>query len=147
MAVGEEPALEQPAPSTSSTREELRQLWSRRSATPITVFVRTETAGAMALLGAAAVALVWANIDNGSYVRTWETVLTVRISNSGISMSLMQWINSGLMTLFFFVVGLEARREIDIGDLRERQRIIAPFLAGLGGMAAAVLVYLLINLG
>jgi Na+/H+ antiporter NhaA len=144
MAVGEEPALGE---SDRSTAEETRRLWSRRSASPVAIFVRTETAGALALVVAAAAALIWANVDEGTYVRTWDTVLTVRLGNSSISMSVTEWINSGLMTFFFFVVGLEARREVDIGDFRDRERIIAPFLAGLGGMAGAVVVYLLVNLG
>jgi Na+/H+ antiporter NhaA len=56
-------------------------------------------------------------------------------------------VNSGLMTLFFFVVGLEARREFDLGELRERRRILLPLLAGLGGAAATVGVYLAFNAG
>jgi Na+/H+ antiporter NhaA len=111
------------------------------------VFVRTETAGALALLVAALAAVVWANLDESSYARTWSTVLSIRLGGSGISMSLTNWVNSGLMTFFFFVVGLEARRELDIGDLRERRRIVAPLLAGLGGMALAIGIYVLANLG
>jgi Na+/H+ antiporter NhaA len=57
------------------------------------------------------------------------------------------WINSGLMTLFFLVVGLEARREFDLGDLRERRRFVLPFVAGLAGMAIPVAIYLAINTG
>jgi Na+/H+ antiporter NhaA len=113
----------------------------------VAVFVRTETAGALALLGAALAAVVWANVDEGSYTRAWGTVLSVRLGGSGVSMSLTNWVNSGLMTFFFFVVGLEARRELDIGDLRERRQIVAPLVAGLGGMAVAIGVYLLANLG
>jgi Na+/H+ antiporter NhaA len=57
------------------------------------------------------------------------------------------WINSGLMTLFFLVVGLEARREFDLGDLRERRRFVLPFVAGLAGMAIPVAIYLAVNTG
>src|SRR6185369_11861550 len=62
-------------------------------------------------------------------------------------MNLREWVNSGLMTFFFLVVGLEARRELDIGELRERARLVLPLLAGLGGMAAAVATYLAVNAG
>jgi Na+/H+ antiporter NhaA len=140
---------EQPRPQETGSGSQGSDLraWSRLSESPIALFARTETAGAAALLVAAAAALVWANIDVGSYERTWRTVLSVRMGSSGVTMSLAGWINSGLMSLFFFVVGLEARREIDIGELRERRRILAPFLAGLGGMAVSVGVYLVANLG
>src|SRR2546430_15013833 len=57
-------------------------------------------------------------------------------------MGLRHWVNSGLMTFFFFVVGLEARRELDIGELRQRRRVALPTLAGLGGMAGPIGIYL-----
>ena len=62
-------------------------------------------------------------------------------------MDLRGWINSGLMALFFFVIGLEARREFDLGELRERRRVGLPLMAGLGGMVVPVLIYLAINAG
>jgi Na+/H+ antiporter NhaA len=121
--------------------------WSGQSENPIALFVRTETAGALALLVAAVSAVVWANIDYGSYQRVWDSVLSIRLGRFNISMSLTAWVNSGLMTFFFFVVGLEARREFDIGDLRDRRRIVAPFLAGLGGMAVATMIFVIANIG
>jgi Na+/H+ antiporter NhaA len=119
------------------------RLWSGQSENPIALFVRTETA----LLAAAVSAVVWANIDYGSYQRVWGSVLSVRLAEFGVSMSLTAWVNSGLMTFFFFVVGLEARRELDIGDFRERRRIVAPLMAGVGGMAAATIIFVIVNLG
>jgi Na+/H+ antiporter NhaA len=92
-------------------------------------------------------ALVWANADFGSYERVWDTTLSIRLAGRGISEDLRYWLNSGLMTLFFFVVGLEARREFDIGELRERRRFALPLAAGLGGMALPVGIYLAINAG
>jgi Na+/H+ antiporter NhaA len=64
-----------------------------------------------------------------------------------VSLELREWVNSGLMTFFFFVVGLEARREFDLGELRERRRFALPLLAGIGGMAAAVAIFLAFNAG
>src|SRR5207237_5596276 len=65
----------------------------------------------------------------------------------GISEDLRYWVNSGLMTLFFFVVGLEARREFDMGELRERRRVALPLAAGVGGMAVPVAIFLAANAG
>ena len=65
------------------------------------------------------------NIDPRSYARVGD-VLSVRFGSHGISLDLRDWINSGLMTFFFFVVGLEARREFDLGELRERRRVALP---------------------
>jgi Na+/H+ antiporter NhaA len=64
-----------------------------------------------------------------------------------VALALRDWVNSGLMTFFFFVVGLEARREFDLGELRERRRFALPLLAGTGGMAVAVAIYLVFNAG
>ena len=62
-------------------------------------------------------------------------------------MTLREWVNSGLMTFFFFVIGLEARREFDLGELRERRRAALPVLAGIGGMAVPVVIFLALNAG
>jgi Na+/H+ antiporter NhaA len=126
---------------------ELNVSWTARSWSSLQRFSRTEAAGASALLGATVVALVWANVDPGGYTGVWSTRLAVQLGSAEQSMPLSEWINSGLMALFFFVVGLEARREFDIGELRERQRLVLPLLAGLGGMALAVGGYLLLTAG
>ncbi|MGW1992997.1 Na+/H+ antiporter NhaA [Embleya sp. NPDC001921] len=110
-------------------------------------FIRTESGSATVLLAATLAALAWANIDADSYTSLWHTHLSVRLGDSGVSLDLREWVNSGLMTLFFFVVGLEARREFDMGELRERRRLTLPLLAGLSGMAVPVLIYLAINAG
>ena len=112
-----------------------RTAWTRSMQTPLRQFLATETGGAAVLLGAVIAGLVWANLG-GSYERFWSTTLAIRLGDSGIDLTLREWVNSGLMTLFFFVVGLEARREIDLGELRERRRSILPVLATMGGMAA-----------
>jgi Na+/H+ antiporter NhaA len=123
-----------------------RTAWGRSMQTPLRVFLRTETGGAIVLLGAVLAGLLWANVG-GSYERFWETALAIRVDDAGIDLTLREWVNSGLMTLFFFVVGLEARRELDLGELRERRRSVVPLLAALGGMAVAVGIYLAVNAG
>jgi Na+/H+ antiporter NhaA len=99
------------------------------------------------LLAAAVAALVWVNVDASSYESLWGTTLSIDLGGAGVALDLRQWVNSGLMAFFFFVVGLEARREFDLGELRERQRFALPLLAGIGGMAVAVAIYLAFNLG
>lgn len=115
--------------------------------TPLRDFLRTETGSASVLLAAALAALVWANAGPGTYATFWATDLSVRIGSAGISLGLREWVNSGLMTLFFFVVGLEARREFDMGELRERKRVTLPLLAGISGMVVPVVIYLAFNAG
>ena len=110
-------------------------------------YLRTETGGALVLFAATLAALVWANVDHGSYESVWTTNLSVQVGGAGISLDLRQWVNEGLMALFFFVVGLEARREFDLGELRERRRIALPVVAALGGMAVPVAIYLAFNAG
>jgi Na+/H+ antiporter NhaA len=96
---------------------------------------------------AAVAALVWVNVHASSYDSLWETTLSIDLGDVGISLDLRHWVNSGLMTFFFFVLGLEARREFDLGELRERRRFALPLLAGIGGMAVAVAIYLAFNAG
>ena len=125
-----------------------RTAWARNLAAPVRDFLSTEAAGAVALLGAAVAALVWANAPwSDSYESFWTTTLSIRIGGDGISMELRQWVSEGLMTFFFLVVGLEARRELDLGSLRERRRISLPIAAAVGGMGVAVLIYLAFNAG
>ncbi|MET8816652.1 Na+/H+ antiporter NhaA [Streptomyces sp. NPDC004549] len=109
---------------------------------PLRDFLRTETGSAVALIAAAIAALVWANVAPGTYERLWETPLSVHLGSVGIDLELREWINSGLMALFFFVVGLEARREFDMGELRQRSRMTLPLVAGLTGMVIPVLIFL-----
>jgi len=115
--------------------------------TPLREFLHTETGGAAVLLAAAAAALVWVNVDASSYDSLWRTKLSIDIGDAGVALDLRHWVNSGLMTFFFFVVGLEARREFDLGELRERRRFALPLVAGIGGMALAIAIYLAFNAG
>ncbi|MER7132951.1 Na+/H+ antiporter NhaA [Streptosporangium saharense] len=124
-----------------------RTVWARGLRTPLREFLRTETGSAAVLLAATLVALAWANLAPSAYEALWRTPLTVDLGGAALSQDLRGWVNSGLMTFYFFVVGLEARREFDMGELRERRRAALPVLAGIGGMAVPVAIYLVINAG
>ncbi|HET6738905.1 MAG TPA: Na+/H+ antiporter NhaA [Kribbella sp.] len=121
--------------------------WRREFAAPLRAFLRTEAGSSGVLAAAIVVALVWANVAPGWYDDVWRTDLSVALGHDELSLDLREWINSGLMTLFFLVVGLEARREFDLGDLRDRTRFVLPMLAGIAGMIAPVLIYLAFNAG
>jgi Na+/H+ antiporter NhaA len=85
------------------------------------------------------------NVHASSYDSLWGTRLSIDLGGAGVALDLRHWVNSGLMTFFF--IGLEARREFDLGELRERRRFALPLLAGIGGMAVAVAIYLAFNTG
>jgi Na+/H+ antiporter NhaA len=122
-----------------------RTAWARNLEAPLRDFLRTQSGSATILLGGALLALVWINLDSASYENVWGTSFAIRVGGSGIAQDLRHWVNDGLMTFFFFVVGLEARREFDLGELRDRRRLALPMLAGLGGMLVPVALFLLIN--
>jgi Na+/H+ antiporter NhaA len=122
-------------------------VWTSSGRTPLRQFLRTETGSATILAAATVTALVWSNAAPGSYEQLWATQLSGRMGGHGIALDLRQFVNSGLMALFFLVVGLEARREWDMGELRVRSRVTLPFLAGLGGMVVPIVIYLAFNAG
>jgi Na+/H+ antiporter NhaA len=124
-----------------------RTAWARNLEAPLRLFLRTETGGAAILLAASVAALVWANVDSGSYERVWSTTLSVRISGGSVSLPLREWVNQGLMAFFFLVVALEARWEFDLGELRDRRRLVLPALAAIGGMLFPVAIFLGFNAG
>ena len=113
--------------------------WARNLAAPVRDFLSTETGGAVVLLGATVAALVWANSPwSDSYESVWTTELSIRLGDAGISLDLRHWVNEGLMTFFFLVVGLEAKRELDLGRAaRARAGSRSRCVAALGGMARA----------
>src|SRR5947208_7585357 len=125
-----------------------RTAWARNLAAPVRDFLSTETGSAAVLLAAAVAALLWANSPwSDSYESVWTTKLSVSLGSADLSMDLRHWVNEGLMTFFFLVVGLEAKRELDMGELRERRRIGLRVVAAAGGMAVPVLIYLAVNAG
>ena len=134
-------------PATPASPFSERTAWARNLETPLRQFLRTETGSAAVLLAATVTALAWVNIDSSAYDAVWGTHLMVRLGGAGVSQDLHGWVNSGLMTFFFLVVGLEARREFDMGELRDRRRVTLPLLAGVGGMIVPIAIYLIANAG
>lgn len=125
-----------------------RTAWERNLRAPVRRFLHTETSGAIVLVVAALAALAWANSPwSDSYESVWETTLSITLGDHALSTDLRGWVNEGLMTLFFLGVGLEAKRELDLGELRDRRRLMIPAMAAVGGMATAAAVYLAINAG
>ncbi|MCW3066009.1 MAG: nhaA [Solirubrobacterales bacterium] len=93
-------------------------------------------------------ALAWANSPwPHSYESVWTTKLAIRLGHWQLSDDLRHWVNDGLLVFFFFVVGLEARREMDMGELRERRRLALPVMAAIGGMVVPIAIYQAINAG
>jgi Na+/H+ antiporter NhaA len=124
-------------PLSSDTPSGGRTAWARNLAAPIRSYLHDETGGAVVLAAAAIAALLWANISLSSYDAVWGMRVAFVIGDHTLASDLRGWINEGLMTLFFLVVGLEAKRELDLGELRERTRLAIPVVASLGGMVTA----------
>ena len=115
---------------------------------PIQEFLATEAAGGILLLVATVAALLWVNLPGGeSYGDFWGSHLTLDLNLLTLDLTLTKWVNDGLMTIFFFVVGLEIKRELVRGELADRRRAALPMAAALGGMIAPALIYLAINAG
>jgi Na+/H+ antiporter NhaA len=113
---------------------------------PMRGFLVTEAGSAGLLLGATVVALAWANsFWSESYESLWGTQTVVRVGSGELALDLRHWVNDGLMAVFFFVIGLEVRRELSVGELRDRRSVVLPAVAGLGGMVIPALLYLLLN--
>jgi NhaA family Na+:H+ antiporter len=130
----------------------VRQPWSRSERPlprailqPLQSFLATEAAGGVLLLIATVVALVWANSPwDGSYDRLWHTELAIGLGRWRLSYDLGHWVSDGLMTLFFLVVGLEIKREVVTGELRDPRAAAVPVLAAIGGMIVPALLFVAI---
>jgi NhaA family Na+:H+ antiporter len=115
---------------------------------PLNDFLRDETTGAVALFAATVAAVVWANSPaSDAYNSLWATELKLGIGEVAITEDLRHWVNDALMALFFFVVGLEIKRELVTGELNERRTAALPVLAALGGAIAPALIFLVIVAG
>ena len=115
---------------------------------PVKSVAGHEISGAVVLLFATVLALLWANSWwSASYAKLVETQVTVAVGSFGISKSLLHWINDGLMGVFFFAVGLEIKRELLAGEFASLRKALLPAVAALGGMAVPALIYLAINYG
>ena len=115
---------------------------------PFRNFTRTEASGGILLFLATVAALVWANSPWGdSYVDFWRTELAIGVGGSAMSMDLAHWINNGLMAIFFFVVGLEIKREVLVGELATLRQALLPISAAFGGAVLPALIYFVMNGG
>ena len=137
----------------ASPEEKIRVPWSgsarpvpRLVLQPLQTFLRTEEAGGILLLAAATIALIWANSPwRSSYDALWHTQLTIGLGAWSLAENLQHWVNDALMALFFLVVGLEIKRELTTGELRQPRAAALPAIAALGGMIVPALLYLAIN--
>ena len=111
-------------------------------------FLRAEAAGGLALLLGSVVALLWVNvIDAGSYASFWGTHVNIGIGDVAIDESLGHWVNDGLMTLFFFLISLEIKRELVVGELRHPKRAALPIIAALGGIVVPIAIFFAVTGG
>ncbi len=137
----------------ASAEDELRVPWSgtarpvpRLILQPLQTFLRTEEASGILLLAAAVAALGWANSPwRASYDALWHTQLSIGLGSWSLTEDLQHWANDALMALFFLVVGLEIKRELLTGELRELRVAALPAIAALGGMVVPALLYLAVN--
>ena len=109
---------------------------------PVQEFLHLEAAGGLVLLVATIAALVWANVDSGSYQDLWTTEITLRIGGFSEIEDLQHVVNDGLMAIFFLVVGLEVKRELAVGELSTREAALLPLFAAVGGMVVPAAIFL-----
>jgi Na+:H+ antiporter, NhaA family len=115
---------------------------------PLREYLRDEAAGGLVLMVAAALALIWANSPwQATYTALWETPLAVQLGRFGIEADLRDWVDDGLMTVFFLVVGLEIKRELVAGELATWRQAALPVVAAAGGMAVPAAIYAAANAG
>jgi len=109
-------------------------------------FIRSEVSGGFVLLLATIVAIIWVNAPFGdTYQSFWHTTLTFGVGSFSVSEDLQHWVNDALMVIFFFVVGLEIKRELVVGELNDRSKAVLPFVAALGGVALPALIFVAFN--
>jgi NhaA family Na+:H+ antiporter len=108
-------------------------------------FFNTISNGGFLLIVAAIAAFIWSNINPEGYTHFWHQDLSINIGGAVLSHSLAHWINDALMTLFFFTVGLEIKREMLVGGLSEPKKAALPVAAAVGGMIVPALIYFIFN--
>lgn len=114
-------------------------------AVPLRAYLQTETGSAGLLLAATVLALLWANTFGDSYEEVWHLELSVGAGEHVYSASLQHWVNDGLMVFFFFVIGLELRRQLSMGELTDRRQVAIPAVAAVAGLVLPALIYLALN--
>ncbi len=115
---------------------------------PLQSFFRSEAAGGLLLLGCAVLAFIWANSPfAAAYFDLWQTYVTVGVGSFVIDKPLLLWINDGLMAIFFFLIGLEIKREVMGGELSNPKSAALAVAAALGGMLVPALAYVMLNAG
>lgn len=129
------------------TRRHIRFPFGRYLPPAGSAFVSVEVLGGLVLLASTLGALAWANLAPGSYSELWSTELTLGAGRIALTESLQLWVNDGLMTVFFFVVGIEIKRELVRGELRDPRIASLPVIAAVGGMVVPALLYLAVNAG
>jgi len=115
---------------------------------PVQEFIKTETSGSLFLIGTTVLALIWANSPWGqSYIDLWRTHMEFNIAGDFFKLdkSLLHWINDGLMAVFFFIVGLEIKREVLVGELTSLRKTTLPVMAAIGGMVVPALIFAAFN--
>src|SRR5689334_8285227 len=109
-------------------------------------FARRGVLSGAILMAATALALVWANSPwAASYVHLWETRVSIGLTSNPVTGSIHHWINDGLMTVFFLLVGLEIKRELLVGELSNPRLALMPIAAAVGGMLVPALIYAVTN--
>ncbi len=134
--------------TTTDERDSADPLPGRRLPRSVRDFMATEASGGILLLVAAVVALIWANSPWGAgYQSVWNTEISVNVGRYVLEEDLQHWVNDALMAIFFFVVGLEIKRELVEGELRDPRTAAMPAIAALGGMVVPALLFILVAAG
>lgn len=134
--------ITKPSPKIRSPR------FLRKTLVTVQDFIHWEATGGVLLLIASAIALILANSPwSAQFFHFWETKIGFSIGSFELSLSIHHWINDALMAVFFMVVGLEIKRELLVGELRDRKKALLPSMAAIGGMVVPAIVYFIFNVG
>ena len=138
----------QVTPTPADTRMPVHARLVRRALDTFEQFAHSEASGGLVLLACTAIALAWANSPwSESYFHLWEVPVTIGAPGFGLTETLHHWINDGLMAVFFFVVGLEIKREMLVGELSSVRQAALPIAAAVGGMVVPAALFTLVNFG